>query len=161
MEKRHNKMNEYKIIGDITEIYIENYIVLIDTVNLKKVNKYKWHIHQNQYARHNIRPERGFMHHIITPIIKGMVIDHINRNKLDNRQSNLRVVNQKVNRRNSGLDNTNTTGVKGVYFYKRHNKWSSGIRIDNRLIHLGYFIDKEYAIKSRKEAELKYWGTNY
>lgn len=46
----------------------------------------------------------------------------------------------------------------GVGFHKRDGKWYANIRVDGELIHLGYFKEKEDAIKARENAELKYYG---
>ncbi len=55
------------------------------------------------------------------PIPKGLVIDHIDRNPSNNSLSNLRVVKQSVNCRNSSLSKRNKTGVTGVSFiYDSH-----------------------------------------
>ncbi len=49
----------------------------------------------------------------------------------------------------------NTSGAKGIH--KQGNRWRSRIW-HNKSLHLGYFLRKEDAIKSRKEAEKKYFG---
>jgi hypothetical protein len=69
-------------------------------------------------------------------------IDHINRNKIDNRLSNLREATNRQNSLNSSphKDNLYST-FKGVSYDKRYKKWVS--RFSG--IHLGYF-------KSEKDA---------
>ena len=52
----------------------------------------------------------------------------------------------------------NTSGVKGVCWHSRDNRWFARIGIDGKQISLGYFIDINDAIKTRKEAEEKYFG---
>lgn len=61
---------------------------------------------------------------------------------------------QSQNRRNMS---NNTSGISGVNWHKRHEKWAARISKNNKRIHLGYFETKEEAIAVRKEAELKYW----
>ena len=41
---------------------------------------------------------------------------------------------------------------------KRYNKWRAQIRINNKLIHLGYFINFDDAVTKRKHAEQQYFG---
>lgn len=92
-------------------------------------------------------------------------IDHINRNPTDNRICNLRLATNAQNARNTSLSRRNSSGVKGVMWYKRHQKWTAQIRVDRKLKHLGYFDRKADAIKARRDAEKKFFsdfapGTN-
>ena len=87
-----------------------------------------------------------------------MEVDHINHIRTDNRKCNLRVVDRSLNQRNLPLSKRNTSGVVGVWFNKDANKWVAEIRLNYKKISLGYFINKEDAIKARKEAEEKYFG---
>jgi len=85
-------------------------------------------------------------------------IDHINGDKLDNRRENLRSATRSQNKMNSGKPKNNTSGYKGVCWYKRGNKWRAQIGINGKLKHLGYFEDKEEAAKAYKKAAEKYHG---
>lgn len=79
---------------------------------------------------------------------KGKVTDHINRNKLDNRKQNLRFCSYSVNNNNSNLRSDNTSGVKGVSFKKKSNKWKAEITNNGKYIFLGNFNTKEGAQKA-------------
>lgn len=99
-----------------------------------------------------------FMHRLITDNKYG-IVDHINRNKLDNRRDNLRDATKQDNALNKdGVISTNTSGYTGVYFSKQHNKWVAQICVNDRIIYLGIFKDKNDAIFTRLEAELKHFG---
>ena len=91
------------------------------------------------------------LHHLILPRKQGFDTDHINGNKLDNRKSNLRYATRSLNMMNK-------KDVKGIYWYKKTNKWQAQIGFNNKHIHLGYFIKEEDAIKARRDAEKKYFG---
>lgn len=84
-------------------------------------------------------------------------LDHINRNPSDNRIENLRECTDKENQQNTNIQKNNTSGYKGVGWYKNYNKWCAKIKVNGKYINLGYFEDKEDAIKARKQAENKYW----
>ena len=43
-------------------------------------------------------------------------------------------------------------------WYKKYEKWRVRIQVNNKDILIGYFNDKEDAIKARKQAEIKYFG---
>jgi hypothetical protein len=65
-------------------------------------------------------------------------IDHINRDTTDNRGVNLREVSQSCNTRNTGNNTKNSSGVKGVYFSKKQDKFGACIGDKGKTIHLGY-----------------------
>lgn len=83
-------------------------------------------------------------------------IDHINHKRADNRIENLREVTNQENACNRTKLSNNTSGITGVVWDKSTNKWMSQIQVDGKKKTLGRFDDLEDAIKSRKEAEIKY-----
>lgn len=89
---------------------------------------------------------------------KTLIVDHINHNTLDNRRENLRVVSSSCNSMNRRLRTDNSSGVTGVRWHKATGKWQADIMAFGTNIYLGLFVDKDDAIKARKEAEDKYFG---
>lgn len=81
---------------------------------------------------------------------EGECVDHINRNRLDNRKENLRIATRKENARNRRY--------KGYNWMKREKKWRAQIKVDGVKIHLGYFTDESEAGKAYIEAHVKYFG---
>ena len=61
---------------------------------------------------------------------------------------------QVINRR---IPKNNTSGVKGVYWYKAGQKWRAQINIDGKQTSLGGFPNKDEAIAARRRAEQKYY----
>jgi hypothetical protein len=59
---------------------------------------------------------------------------------------------------NRSLHKNNTSGIMGVYFNKKRDKWVSRINAYRKHINLGEFKDKEDAIKARLKAEKEYFG---
>lgn len=84
--------------------------------------------------------------------------DHKNANKHDNRKENLRDATHSQNNMNRGVQSNSTSGITGVRWDKRQQKWTAKIKINKRTISLGSYVLKEDAIKARKEAEEKYFG---
>ena len=101
---------------------------------------------------------RKYLHRIIMGEPEGFVVDHINRNPLDNRRENLRIVSHQENQMNLNMRKTNKSGVPGVCWDKDANKWVAKITYKYKRIHLGRFEKLEDARKARKEAEIKYFG---
>jgi hypothetical protein len=73
------------------------------------------------------------------------IVDHIDRNKLNNNIINLRWVTYSENRQNVGISKRNTSTYKGVSFNKVSNKYKAQIGINGKSKHLGYYITAEEA----------------
>lgn len=56
------------------------------------------------------------------------------------------------------LNRNNTSGVKGVYWSEREQRWIAKIGIKGKSITLGRFATKEPAIQARLAAEKQYFG---
>ena len=98
------------------------------------------------------------LHRIIMGDPDGEFIDHINRDPLDNRRENLRIVSIQENNMNVSISKRNKSGIAGVCWDKDANKWRATIRYKYKLIHLGRFDTLEEATKARKDAEEEYFG---
>jgi hypothetical protein len=85
-------------------------------------------------------------------------IDHINRNPLDNRIENLRLETKSRNMQNRKKCSRNTSGVKGVYWDKFHNKYVAQLRCNGVKICLGHYDTLKEAQKVVVEARKKYHG---
>lgn len=87
-------------------------------------------------------------------IPKGMQIDHINGDTLNNRIENLRLVTPEQNSRNNKRFCTNTTGFTGVYENKKRKKWLASIHVGGgKQKYLGIFSTKAEAIAARSAGE--------
>lgn len=85
-------------------------------------------------------------------------VDHMNGNRWDNRMVNLRDASRTQNLANAGLRSDNTSGHKGVTWYKSRHLWMAQLNINRRHICLGYFADKDAAIAAYAEAARRYFG---
>ena len=84
--------------------------------------------------------------------------DHIDRNELNNRKCNLRPANNSEQCQNRNKFKNNASGVAGVHYDKRKDKYIVRIQINNRRIIIGRYNSKEEAIKARLKAEVNYYG---
>ena len=85
------------------------------------------------------------------------VVDHINRNKLDNRLENLHWVNYRENNINKGMHSRNTSGKTGVRFHKSSKRWRGFIQVEANKLKEKCFKTKQEAINWRLEMEKKYY----
>lgn len=95
-------------------------------------------------------------HRLVMHAKPGQCVDHINKNKADNRKKNLRCCERSENDRNRSLYSCNTSGVAGVYFDKERKKWVASTTYNHKKVYLGRYAVKEEAILARltKEVEL-------
>lgn len=81
------------------------------------------------------------------------LLDHINRDRTDNRISNLRPSDKYLNRQNSKPASNNKTGVKGVTWNKTLGKWHARISLQGKRYHVGWFYSVDEAKRARLTAE--------
>lgn len=85
----------------------------------------------------------GFLGHVRTGTTAGLVVDHIDNNKLNNRADNLQLI---TNRENATKDKSGgSSKYVGVTWNKRSSKWKAQIRHLSKLHHLGHYTDEEEA----------------
>lgn len=90
------------------------------------------------------------------PLTSKEQVDHIDGNRLNNIRENLRLASNSQNGKNRRISKLNKSGYKGVY--KVRDKWRVAIKVNYKLIHLGYFNTPEEAHKAYCEAAIKYHG---
>lgn len=131
---------------------------LVDDSDYPYLSQFKWHCTHYGYAVRFLGRKVVWMHRLILNAPTSLTVDHINRNKLDNRRANLRLATHAENCRNVLKTRANTTGVQGVGFHKRSGKWRAYIRIGYRQIErLCPSFDEAVAV--RKQLEQRYFGT--
>lgn len=133
---------------------------LIDTEDLDRVGKFKWSFRKDGYVWSSYL--KMYLHHFILEIkpIKGkLVVDHVNRDKLDNRRENLRTCTHLQNCYNQDISGRNSSGYKGVTWDKDENMWRSQIWYDKRkFVDLGFYEDIKDAAMAYNEGAIKYHG---
>lgn len=83
-------------------------------------------------------------------------VDHINHIPDDNRACNLRKVSRTDNNRNASRRKDNKSGLTGVHWNARADKWKAGIFVDGKLIFLGHHDNIFDAACARKSAIVRY-----
>ena len=132
---------------------------IIDKDDIDKIKDIKWNYHkQEQYVRSS---KFGPLHRYIMNCPNNMVIDHINRNRLDNRKENLRICTIQQNGVNRGLVSNNTSKFTGVSYDKHGNKkWVAILTYKNKK-YKKRFINKSDAIRYRLLLEIFYNEDKY
>lgn len=124
-------------------------IALVDESDYDLVKNYRWYLTHCggggiDYATTPFKISVGKwskinMHRLILNAPKGILVDHINHNGLDNRRNNIRLCNASENGRNRRVSKHNSSGFKGVS-RKRDGRYEAAIR-------LGTFENPEDAAK--------------
>lgn len=120
---------------------------MVDDEDFKWLNESKWYFNNTGYAVRG-NPIKLLMHRVIINAPKGIEVDYINLNRLDNRKVNLRLCTRADNCHNREKYKCNTSGYKGVYWDNKAKKWSAKIRNNNKLINIGFFNDKLEAARA-------------
>jgi hypothetical protein len=84
------------------------------------------------------------------------LIDHEDGDTLNDKIGNLRDVPYSQNSKNMKMRAANTSGVTGVYFNKRLDKWVAAIMVDRAQLYLGLFDTIDEAANARKAADVKH-----
>lgn len=133
-----------------------------DLEDYDKIKDNCWCLTNEGYLISTVRGHRTqfiYMSRVIMNITdKNYDVDHINHNTRDNRKSNLRIVTRTQNNMNRSIQSNNTSGVTGVRFEDRIQRWVAKITFNKHTINLGCFINFDDAVNARKEAEIKYFG---
>ena len=129
----------------------------IDLEDYKKTKGLKWCLGSHGYVEHAAR-NLLLHHHIFIKPMYGYEIDHRDRNKLNNRRSNLRIADHTHNNANIGLRSDNKTGLKGVSWNKLNKKYVAQIGYYKNNMTLGLFVDKYDAARVYDKKALELYG---
>lgn len=116
---------------------------------------------RNGYRAVRLDGKHFFAHRLVWQMKHGDLepeefLDHIDRDKTNNKLSNLRKFSHSQNAFNRGIQLNNTSGVTGVSYNKRDRKWVAMIKINGKQKCLGASKKKAEAIALRREAEQMY-----
>ena len=152
------------------------YVSSIDDEKYEEISDHKWNaiVLKNRkgevslvYAIRTIYSKDGnhkyiYMHREIMGITDPKVkVDHEDHDGLNNVISNLRVCGHGQNLGNSRLRTDNTSGYKGVQWYKPYRKWRSRIQFEGKNIHIGYHDDIEDAAAAYERKAKELFGEFY
>lgn len=125
--------------------------VIVDDADGDWVNQWVWSLNANGYAWRNSAAEPAeakhvYLHRALAGCIKGdgLYVDHINRDRLDNRRANLRVVTPAQAAQNKPALRGR---YRGVSWSADRKKWVAHGQLDGKVYHLGRFDREEDAAR--------------
>lgn len=137
--------NTYETSGDVTKVFDDkgNY-TLIDTEDLEKIKPYYFYKDTyGYYVTCKASDKIGhtfYLHRFITDCPKGLVVDHLNHNRADNRKENLKVCTLQDNRKNMP--------VIGVVLLEHTDKWTASVKDGEGIKYLGVYDTFDEAVEA-------------
>lgn len=135
--------------------------IVVDVSDLSTALSYKWELSKSGYARRKARREgvrtTEYLHRVIAGAKPGDIVDHINRDKLDCRRSNLRLVSPTQNNMNRPPNANRRDGLayKGVYKNRKGGTFSA--KLCGK--YLGNFSSAEDAARAYDEEARSRFGS--
>jgi hypothetical protein len=146
-------------------------IAIVINRDFARISAHKWYALFRDGSWHAARTLKTggikrtvYMHHEVARVPSAVMIDHRNRNGLDNRRGNLRKCTKADNARNSHRRIRNkTSAFKGVSLYRARvaaigRPWRATITVDGKQIYLGWHATEVEAATSYDEAARRYFG---
>ena len=128
---------------------------LVEPEDYYQLSKFNWHTREPTkgiFYASGIRNGKSVrMHREIMDAPDDLVVDHIDRNGLNNCRSNLRLCTPAQNNLNKFLNSYGSSKYKGVNWAKIKKKWRAEVQFDNKMYYLGYFTDEIDAAKAYDE----------
>ena len=170
--RKYPHKNKYYRYDDFYIVYLTQgkwMIVDNDRKNRKLLRKHCWSVSNNLYPQTNVDKTTKKIHRLLLNYEIGLVADHINRCRFDNRSINLRVATQHENMRNKTKHSNNTTGITGVGrviinkipYYRADIRNNESTRISKcfNINKIGEEQSKRLAITQRKAWEIEFGYT--
>lgn len=139
--------------------------VIIDDEDEKLLSSHTWNIRKtdtgifhvsNSNCKTNTSGFTFFHRMLLNLTDTNILVDHINRNGLDNRKENLRLSNKSTNAMNRGKNKNNKSGYKGVSLDRRFNTWSAELMAGLKRYRVHGFKTKEEAAKKYNELAMEH-----
>lgn len=139
------------------ELKCGDIIILLDAEDVDLASSYQWAVGIHGYAVSGAGKRQILLHRLIAGAEGRDYVDHVNRNKLDNRKMNLRICTCQQNQFNKGVLANNQSGYKGVCKVRTGN-WQAQINYCGRAVYLGCYEDALSAAAAYDNAAKSLFG---
>jgi hypothetical protein len=135
---------------------------IVDPDDYQIVSQYDWQLFEskseNFYAVRYENRKIVSMHRVIMNAPAGKIVDHRDRDGLNNTKHNLRFATPSQNTCNKKRTKKGSSKFRGVCRHIRLNKWQAHICVNREKIHLGYFENEDDAARAYDQAAKIYHG---
>lgn len=155
---QRNKNTFFEENGFIVLISKNGEKIIVDKEDFKTVKEHKWCVSKTGYAVSRINNKVIKLHRFILGVKDSTkIVDHKNRNKLDNRRQNLRFCSPHQNSMNCNETKGRDLPI-GVSLSSTKKRYRARIMFNRKEIFLGSFETIEEAVRARKIGEKKYFS---
>lgn len=144
-------------------------VALVDDSDYEWITQWKWHLSEKSggysIAARNGKKVNGKrtsyikMHRLIMGVTDPKIlVDHRDKNPLNNQRKNLRLCSKSQNAMNSKRPRTNTSGYKGVFWHDGDKNWAAAIMLNQKPKYLGGFKTPEMAARAYDAAARNLFG---
>ena len=137
---------------------------IVDREIADEIRRFKWYYDKGYAVRSSYyqgKKTKIYLNRLIMELAgyntKDKLVDHKNRNRLDNRLINLRLVSAKSNSQNRKTKNK--SGYKGVSYIPSRDRFRAKLRIDGKWIIVGEYNNKQAAAKAYDDAAINAYGS--
>jgi hypothetical protein len=163
--------NRYEFKGDHAVLYINfrgtTYNCFVDNEDMHHLIDLgiSWNGHTGKtdevYVRGTLPTVNGkrrsvLLHRYLLNAPERMYVDHKDRNPMNNRRSNLSIVEPSESAQNKGLYSSNKSGHRGVYWHEKKQRWVSQVRVNGK-VYNKTSKNKEDAIKAVEDLRSKHF----
>jgi hypothetical protein len=126
---------------------------LIDAADAKRVTSCTWWLSNTGYAVRKTAGRTVYMHRLVLSLERGcgVEVDHINRDRLDNRRSNLRTCDRRSNSQNRESVPGSSSQYRGVSWSTATNNWRARVMLDGEQHELGNFAEEVEAANAASQ----------
>ena len=137
----------------------QGFVALIDDEDAPLVSQYQWRVDRRSrinYAKSG--SESIYMHRLLLCPPPSFIVDHVDRDGLNNTRANLRLATLRQNAQNM-LSRTGRSVFKGVYWFPKTQQWQAQIKPPHQKRHtIGYFGSPEEAARAYDQAARRHFG---
>lgn len=139
----------------------KGYFTIVDDEDFEYLSKFTWLANVQKkagkiYAQAYVDGKHVYMHKMLIP--GPHIVDHRDRDGLNNQKHNLRRCSKSQNSVNSKLSSTNTSGLRGAFWHEGAQKWMAQVHVDGRSVYLGLHATKELAHEAYRSYMLQKHG---
>lgn len=148
--------------SEVKEIQLSNNkVAIVDDGDYENLSRYTWSAERKRqiwYASCQMSSGKVYMHRFIMDANQSELVDHKDRDGLNNQRNNLRKCTDAQNSQNRKKSTANKSGYKGVYWHKKARKYAAKIENNGIRRYLGLFEDAVSAAKAYDRAAVEYHG---